>query len=149
MALGLIATAGVGAATFTLEQRMPYKKMLIVTGVLISVVLVSMVGTTARVMQAVGWLPINPFDVQLPVWMGTWLGVFPTLETAAGQVLALVFVLGSYFLAEYVRKRNLRRRERAYALAESSERIFLGSMKRTSSSTVRSSETSSVPRSLK
>ncbi len=107
--LGLIATGIVGGATFALEQRMPYKKMLIVTGVLISLVLVSMVGNTARVMQAVGWLPINPFDVQFPLWTGTWLGVFPTMETITAQVVALAFVLGSYFLAEYVRKRNIRR----------------------------------------
>jgi high-affinity iron transporter len=108
-ALGLAATLLVGAATFALEQRLPYKKMLIVTGVLISLVLVVMVGTTVRTMQGVGWLPISPIDVEFPLWMGTWLGIFPTWETILGQFAALGFVLGTYFLAEYVRKRNIRR----------------------------------------
>ena len=37
--LGLLGVAAVGAVTFKLEQKLPYKKMLIVTGVLISLVL--------------------------------------------------------------------------------------------------------------
>jgi high-affinity iron transporter len=99
----------VGAATFALERRLPYKKMLIFTGLLISLVLVVLVGNTARTMQGVGWLPIHPIDVELPLWMGTWLGVYPTVETLVAQLLALVFVIGSYFGAEWMRKRDLRR----------------------------------------
>jgi hypothetical protein len=41
--------------------------------------------------------------------MGTWLGVFPTVETLAAQLGALAFVIGSYFLAEYVHKRRVSR----------------------------------------
>ena len=99
----------VGAVTFKLEQRLPYKKMLVVTGVLIALVLVVLVGNTMRTLQGVGWLPITPVHVEPPLWMGTWLGIFPTVETLGAQALALAFVVGSYFLAEWVRKRNLRR----------------------------------------
>jgi high-affinity iron transporter len=109
VSLGLAITAAVGAATFALERRLPYKKMLIFTGVLISLVLVVLVGNTARTMQGIGWLSIHPIDVELPLWMGTWLGVYPTVETLVAQLLALVFVLGSYFAAEWMRKRDLRR----------------------------------------
>ena len=52
-----------GASTFALQRKLPYKKMLIVTGVLIGFVLVVMVGQTARTMQGTGWLPITPIDV--------------------------------------------------------------------------------------
>ncbi|HKH41626.1 MAG TPA: FTR1 family protein [Solirubrobacterales bacterium] len=106
VALGLALTAAVGAATFALERRLPYKKMLIVTGVLIALVLTVMVGNTVRVMQGVGWLPITPLDVELPLWMGTWLGIFPSWQTIGAQLGALVFVIGSYFVAERVRKRT-------------------------------------------
>ena len=107
--LGLTLTAAVGALTFVLERRLPYKRMLVVTGVLIALVLVVLVGNTVRTLQGVGWVPITPLDVEFPLWMGTWLGVFPTVETLAAQAGAFAFVIGSYFLAEYVRKRRVRR----------------------------------------
>jgi high-affinity iron transporter len=109
VSLGLVFTAAVGAVTFALERKLPYKKMLIVTGALISLVLVVMVGNTMRVLQGVGWISITPIHVDLPLWMGTWLGVFPTWETIGGQIAAFAFVIGSYFLAEWVRKRSVRK----------------------------------------
>ena len=102
-----------------LERKLPYKKMLIVTGVLIALVLVVLVGNTVRTMQGVGWLPITPVDIEFPLWMGTWLGVFPTVETLVAQALALAFVIGSYFAAECVSKRRL---DRLIAAAEEKER---------------------------
>ena len=41
-------TLGVAVATFALQRKLPYKRMLIVTGVMIGFVLVVMVGQTAR-----------------------------------------------------------------------------------------------------
>jgi high-affinity iron transporter len=107
--LGLALTGIVGAITFSLERKLPYKKMLIVTGALIALVLVVLVGNTARTMQGVGWLSIHPIEVEFPLWMGTWLGVYPTVETLSAQLLAFVFVIGSYFAAEWMRKRELRK----------------------------------------
>jgi len=109
VALGLFGTALVGLATFKLEQKLPYKRMLVVTGVLIAFVLFVMTGNTARSMQGVGWLPVHSLDFELPLWMGTWLGMYPTVETLGAQLLAIAFVIGSYFAAEYWRKRHLRR----------------------------------------
>jgi high-affinity iron transporter len=74
--------------------------MLIVTGLLLTVVLAIMVGKTVRTMQGVGWFPITPVDVDLPYWTGIWLGVFPTVETILAQIASVLFVLGSYVLAE-------------------------------------------------
>jgi high-affinity iron transporter len=107
--LALVATAAVGLITFKLEQHLPYKRMLVATGALIALVLVVLVGNTMRTLQGVGWLPITPIDVELPLWAGTWFGLFPTVETLGAQAVAFVFVIGSYFLAEWVRKRNVRR----------------------------------------
>jgi high-affinity iron transporter len=111
VALGGAAVAAVAVATFVLERKLPYKRMLIVTGVLLTAVLVIMVGKTARTLQGVGWLPITPIDADLPYWTGIWLGVFPTVETIAAQVAAAGFVVGSYMLAERLRKSTGRRAE--------------------------------------
>jgi len=118
--LGLAATGAVAVVTFRLQRKLPYKRMLIVTGVLLAFVLVVMVGATVRTLQGAGWAPIHALDVQLPYWLGTWLGVFPTVETLGAQVAALAFVIGSYFAAEYVRVKRPRRRAAA-ARAEAPE----------------------------
>ena len=65
--LGLALTLAVAVLTFALQRKLPYKRMLIVTGVMIGFVLVVMVGQTARTMQGTGWLPITPIDADLPV----------------------------------------------------------------------------------
>ncbi len=114
MTLGLLATGAVGYATFALERKLPYKRLLIVTGVLISLVLIVLVGNTVRTLQGVGWLSITPVDIDFPLWMGTWLGTFPTVESLVAQVLAFAFVIGSYFAAEWIRKRNIRRAAAAW-----------------------------------
>jgi high-affinity iron transporter len=116
VSLGLAITAVVGALTFALERRLPYKKMLVATGILIALVLVVLVGNTARTMQGIGWLSIHPLEIDLPLWMGTWLGVYPTVETLSAQLLAFCFVIGSYFAAEWMRKRELRRAVAAHAI---------------------------------
>jgi high-affinity iron transporter len=107
VALGLAGVLGVGWLMFVVQRRLPYKKMLIWTGVMIGFVLVVMVGTTARVMQGVGWLPITPIPgLELPYWAGVWLGLNPTWEGILSQAGAIVFVAGSYVLAERIRGRR-------------------------------------------
>ncbi len=114
VAIGLTAMGIVGFLTFKLESKLPYKKLLIVTGVLIAFVLFTMVGTTVRVMQGVGWLPIHPIDAQFPLWIGNWLGIYPSWETLTAQVIAISFVIGSYFAAGWVSKRKLARSRAEY-----------------------------------
>jgi len=108
--LGLAATAVVAVVTFKLQRKLPYKRMLIVTGVLLAFVLVVMVGATVRTMQGAGWLPIHSVDLEVPYWLGTWFGIFPTWETLGAQAGAFAFVIGSYFAAEYVRVKRPRKR---------------------------------------
>jgi high-affinity iron transporter len=110
--LGLAMTLGVAVITFALQRKLPYKRMLIVTGVLIGFVLVVMVGQTARTMQGTGWIPITPLEIDPPYWLGLWFGVFPTWETIGAQLGAMVFVIGSYVLAQELRVRRPRRRAR-------------------------------------
>ena len=90
--------------------------MLVVTGVLLGVVLVVMVGGSARTLQDLGWLPTTPLGVQFPDWTARWFEVVPTWETIGAQVFAAGLVIASYFAAEYVRVRRPRRRGEAAAL---------------------------------
>jgi high-affinity iron transporter len=100
--LGLAATAVVGALTLVLQTKLPHKKMLIVTGFMIAVVLVTMVGKTVHVLQLVGWAPISPIP-GAEGWsyaLGIWAGIYGTWQGVLAQLIAVVFVFGSYFLAE-------------------------------------------------
>jgi high-affinity iron transporter len=100
--LGLALTLVVAVITFWMHQRMPYRKMLIVTGVMLGAVLLVMVGEEAFEMQQAGWLPtttIHALDGRIPDWAGVWFSLFPTWETIAAQVLALALVVGSYFIS--------------------------------------------------
>jgi high-affinity iron transporter len=109
VALGLVGVAGIAVVTIALQRKLPHRKMLIATGILILGVLVVMVGTTVQTLQVVGWLSVHPIPgVHLPYWAGLWLGVFPTWEGVAAQGGAAAIVLGSYFLAERLRARRRR-----------------------------------------
>ena len=118
-ALGLLATLAIGVVVFALQAKLPYKKMLIVTGIMIGAVLLQMVGNTVHVMQVVGWLPIHPLRwLSLPYWLGMWFGLYATWEGLALQAAAAVFVIGSYFLAERVQRRQVRAPRQSATLSE-------------------------------
>ncbi len=95
VAIGLLLTSAVAILTFVLHRRLPYRRMLVFTGILLGVVLLVMVGEQAQEMQLAGWLPTHEIpwlSRRIPGWMGLWLSVFPTVETLIAQVLALVLV---------------------------------------------------------
>jgi high-affinity iron transporter len=101
--LGLIFTSIVAGLTFLAHRKLPYKKMLVLTGILLGGVLLIMVGEQAQEMQLAHWLPTTPIPWLasfIPGWMGLWFSVFPTVETLAAQALAGVAVIGSYFMAQ-------------------------------------------------
>ncbi len=120
VAIGLALTLLVGAFVFVLQQRLPYRRMLIATGVMIALVLVVMIGGTAATFQDLGWLPRHDLGVGvIPTWMGAWFEVYPTWETIGAQVLAASFVVGSYYLAEYLKVRRPAGRGRPVAVPAS------------------------------
>jgi high-affinity iron transporter len=104
--LGLLLSGMVAVLTFVLQQRLPYRKMLITTGVLLGVVLLVMVGEQAQEMQLAHWISrteIPWLAGALPAWLGMWFAVFPTYETVIAQGLALILVVGSYYAARRLR----------------------------------------------
>lgn len=99
VAIGSALAGVVAVLTFVAHQRLPYKRMLVLTGALLGVVLLVMVGEQAQEMQLAHWLPTTPVHVlerNIPAWMGLWFAVFPTVETLAAQAVAATLVLGSY-----------------------------------------------------
>jgi high-affinity iron transporter len=108
VAIGLAGTAVVGAITFWLHHKLPYRKMLVLTGVLVGAVLVVMIGGTALTFSELGWLPQHPTPFTVPEWMGSWFEMYSYWETLGAQVFAAAFVVGSYYLAEYVKVRRPR-----------------------------------------
>ena len=105
--LGFAGVLAVFALVVGLERRLPHKRMLAATGLMITAVLVVLVGHTVQTLQVVGWLPVTPVDgLMLPYWSGQWLGLFPTWEGLLAQAAAAAFVVGSYLAAEALRSRR-------------------------------------------
>ena len=100
--LGLFFTGIVAVLTFVAHRKLPYRKMLILTGVMLGMVLLVMVGEQAQEMQLAHWIPtteISSLTHVIPPWMGLWFAIFPTWETLIAQALAAILVVGSYYLA--------------------------------------------------
>src|SRR3954453_9287679 len=116
VALGLAGTAAVGVVTFWLHHRLPYRRMLVLTGALVGVVLMVMIGGTALSFVELAWLPHHATPFTVPAWMGSWFEMYSYWETLGAQVLVGALVVGSYYLAEYVKVRKPRREGREVAV---------------------------------
>jgi high-affinity iron transporter len=109
VALGFGLTVVVGVVTFALQHKLPYKRMLVATGVLLGFVLLAMVGESIQELQLAGWIPTHSIGVDFPGWVQLWLATFPSVECLAAQGVAAALVIGSYFLAEEMRVRRPQR----------------------------------------
>jgi len=101
--LGASFSGVVAILTFVAHRKLRYKKMMVLTGLMLAVVLLVMVGEQAQEMQLAHWLPTTEISMLakvIPTWMGLWLSIFPTVETLAAQVAAGVLVFGSYISAQ-------------------------------------------------
>jgi len=118
--IGCLFTAAAGVLTFALHARLPYRKLLIITGVMLLFVLLVSVGEEVNEMQLAGWIGYGPIPwLHLPGWTGTWFSLFNDWPTFLGQFIALLLVLGSYIAAQYLRVWRPRRRgQQAAKLAD-------------------------------
>lgn len=123
VAIGLFFTAIVGVLTFFTHHKLPYKKMLVLTGVMLGVVLIVMVGESIQEMQLAHWISTTPVNLPLPGWMGVWFAVFPNVEGLVAQAIAAILVLGSYFFAEYIRVWRPRQQAEAQYAAEATHEL--------------------------
>lgn len=100
---GLVLTAAAGWLTLVEGNRLPYKRMLVATGVLLTGVLFVMVGEQVNEMQLAGWVGTTNISwlQGVPAWAGTWFSIFPNVQTFAAQALAVLVVTGSYLIHRY------------------------------------------------
>lgn len=108
-AIGLSLTVIVAVLTFIAHKRLPYKRMLIYTGILLGMVLLVMVGESVQEMQQAHWIPTTAVSFPIPDWMGLWFALFPNVEGLVAQGTAAFLVVGSYFSAQLVNRGSLRR----------------------------------------
>ncbi len=112
--VGLMLTGIVAVLAFIAHQRLPYRRMLVLTGVMLGGVLLVMVGEEAQEMQLAHWLPTTNIHVLpslFPGWAGLWFSVFPTVETLTAQLLAAILVIASYYATRLVTPAAARNRE--------------------------------------
>jgi high-affinity iron transporter len=94
---GFAFIGAIGALILFFGAKLPYRKLLVFTGLLVVSIMVTFVGSGVRLFQTVGWLPVHPIGVTFPDWVGVWLGVYPSWEGVLIPPLALVYVGGAWF----------------------------------------------------
>lgn len=78
--IGMILSGMIAILTFVVHRRLPFRRMLVLTGIMLGGVLLVMAGEQAQEMQLVCWLPKTDLPSLariVPPWMGLWLSVFP------------------------------------------------------------------------
>ena len=97
--IGLGLTAVVGYLMFVAQRKLPFRKLLVATGIMIGGVLLVMVGASSGLLQQAGWLSTTELDLPIPEWVSAWFGINPNLEGLSAQTVAAVLIVGSYFVA--------------------------------------------------
>jgi high-affinity iron transporter len=119
VACGAVMVTAAGVLIFVIGARLPYRKLLVFTGVLVVTILVTFLGSTVRLFQTVGWLSIHPVPgLHLPSWAGFWLGFYPSAEGIAIPLLGFAYVIGAWL---FVKIQAIRRGARAMAEAHQTE----------------------------
>ena len=114
---GLAVIGVAGWAIFRWGMKLPYRKLLVWTGVLVVTILATFLGSTVRLFQTIGWMPIHPIrELEIPAWMGTWLGIYPSWEGLIIPLLGFAYVGGAWL---FVRWQGLRKQAAFEALVES------------------------------
>jgi high-affinity iron transporter len=101
--VGILFSGILAYLSFVGNRHVPYKRMLIITGALLAVVLFIMVGEQVFEMEQAGWFAAATISwlSWIPDWAGIWLSVFPDWYSFFAQIVAIGLVLGSYFFSRY------------------------------------------------
>lgn len=93
----LVALAALGVAMVKGSVRLPVRPFFLTATVLIYYLVFKFVGQSVHALQVAGELPAHT-SVWLPSW--SWLGVYPTWETTAPQLAALVWIAMQFVRTE-------------------------------------------------
>ncbi|HEY8966714.1 MAG TPA: FTR1 family protein [Candidatus Methylacidiphilales bacterium] len=100
--IGLVLTGILAALTFVAHRHLPYRQMLVLTGILLAGVLMIMVGEQVFEMQQADMIAtteIPALKAVVPDWAGVWFSLFPNWQSCLAQLAAAVLVGGSYIAA--------------------------------------------------
>lgn len=94
LALGGAGALLIGWLVFGLGLRLPLKPFFRITGLLLAVLSVMLVGAGVRGLQTAALLPATPVD-WFPdwEWLQLWIGLFPVAEALAAQGAVIAFYL--------------------------------------------------------
>jgi high-affinity iron transporter len=102
---GFLFIGIIGTLIVFFGAKLPYRKLLVVTGVLVVSIMVTFLGSAVRLFQTVGWLPVHPLPgLNLPNWVGVWFGLYPSWEGLLIPPLALVYVGGAWLYLKITSK---------------------------------------------
>ena len=105
--IGMAFVGTVGTAVFLIGAKLPYRKLLVITGVLVVSIMVTFIGSTVRLFQTVDWMPIHPIPwLHLPSWAGLWFGLYPSWEGMLIPPLGLVYVAGAWLWTKWQSRRK-------------------------------------------
>ncbi len=94
---GFLFIGTIGTLIMVFGAKLPYRKLLVVTGVLVVSIMTTFLGSAVRLFQTVSWLPVHPLPgLHLPNWVGVWFGLYPSWEGLLIPPLALIYVGGAW-----------------------------------------------------
>jgi len=103
---GFIFIFTIGLLIMVFGAKLPYRKLLVVTGILVVSIMTTFLGSAVRLFQTVGWLPVHPLPgLHMPNWVGVWLGIYPSWEGLLIPPLALVYVGGAWLYMKITARR--------------------------------------------
>jgi high-affinity iron transporter len=124
-AAGLVFIAAIGMGIFTFGAKLPYRKLLMATGFLVVSIMVTFFGSTVRLFQTVGWLPIHPIpQLNIPNWAGLWLGLYPSWEGMLIPPLALVYVASAWLWVKFSVRQSVPLQQPAKPTQQPAKRII-------------------------
>lgn len=100
----LAAFALIGLLAFIFlkfSKKIPVKQLFRYSSWLITLLAVILMGKGIHALQEAGWLSVSGFPVSLKI---DWLGIYPTTETLAAQLILLGLLLLMYYLSNFRNK---------------------------------------------
>ena len=120
---GFLFIGAIGTLIMVFGAKLPYRKLLVCTGVLVVSIMVTFLGSAVRLFQTVSWLPVHPLPgLSLPNWLGVWLGLYPSWEGLLIPPLALVYVGGAWLYMKWSAARAAEKNGAVVASAPASRR---------------------------
>ena len=103
---GIAVLAAVAAGLLGYSKRLPIARFFKWSSVLIAILAVVLVGKGVAALQEAGWLATHPVDF----WRLPGLGIFPSAQPLAAQVIVVLLILASFARNYYTAKREMVKR---------------------------------------